>query len=734
MNDTQSPLQQQSDDQDEESKRLEEWRRKREEKKRRQRRGPEENGERSSDHQPQQLEEEDDSNIGEDAENRMAMMMEEEEKSHANKGDANEEEGGNDDGTVYLTAAKRRKLEQEAVLLESASGANKPTTAARRRMELLLLQQQQNQSSNGSQQLEANGSEATRKGTSAPAFVSGNDGEDGAPPGDSAAPASGNAATSLLEQAEELHRNMSAQDREDLARKEEENRLLREASKVQTNALMAAKEVASGLVYKDPMPSTWTAPKFILKQGEKIWNKVRTEWHILAEGTDIPPPMKRFVDMKFPRPILQALETKGIQRPTPIQMQGLPVALAGRDMVGIAFTGSGKTLTFALPLVMVALEEELRMPIVAREGPVGIILAPSRELARQTFDIVQEYCAAISGAPSPPDGQPYPNLTAQLMIGGESVRDQLQPLQARGVHCVVGTPGRVRDVLKRRAMTLSICRYICLDEADRMLDLGFDEEVGEIMNYFPHQRQTLLFSATFPKKFQDFARQCLVQPIVVNVGRAGAANLDVIQEVEYVKEEAKIVYLLHCLQKTAPPVIIFCERKGSADDIHEYLLLKGVEAVSIHGGKDQEERNEAIRLFKMGKKDVLIATDIAAKGLDFPDIQHVINFDMPPEIENYVHRIGRTGRCGKTGVATTFINKSCDETTLLDLKGLLKEARQRIPPVLMMLDDPRDKNGGAGCSFCGGLGHTIVDCPKIDKDARRVAGSHRDVISGGGDW
>jgi ATP-dependent RNA helicase DDX41 len=734
MNDTQQPPQL-SEDHDDEAKRLEEWRRKREER-RRQRHGHEEEANGPDPLALGNRAARDDGNNhhnGDEGNLMTMMLLEEDENIDTTK---NEEDGAEED-TAYLTAAKRRKLEQEAVLLESTmavAGTKKPTTAARRRMELLLQQQQQqnqNQSSSSTQQAETSTTaEATKKAT-APAFVSASD--DGQPSEGNDAAAAAPAATSLLEQAEELHRNMSAQDREDLARKEEETRLLREASKVQTNALLAAKEVASGLVYKDPMPSTWTAPKYILRQGEKMWNKVRTEWHILAEGTDIPPPMKRFADMKFPAPILQALEAKGIHRPTPIQMQGLPVALAGRDMVGIAFTGSGKTLTFALPLVMVALEEELRMPIVAREGPVGIILAPSRELARQTFDIVQEYCAAISGAAAP-DGQPFPNLTAQLMIGGESVRDQLQPLQARGVHCVVGTPGRVRDVLKRKAVTLSICRYICLDEADRMLDLGFDEEVGEIMNYFPHQRQTLLFSATFPKKFQDFARQCLVQPIVVNVGRAGAANLDVIQEVEYVKEEAKIVYLLHCLQKTAPPVIIFCERKGSADDIHEYLLLKGVEAVSIHGGKDQEERNEAIRLFKMGKKDVLIATDIAAKGLDFPDIQHVINFDMPSEIENYVHRIGRTGRCGKTGVATTFINKSCDETTLLDLKGLLKEARQRIPPVLMMLDDPRDKNGGAGCSFCGGLGHTIVDCPKIDKDARRVAGSHRDVISGGGDW
>lgn len=378
---------------------------------------------------------------------------------------------------------------------------------------------------------------------------------------------------------------------------------------------------------------------------------------------------------------------------------------------------------------MAALEEEARMPLVPGEGPVGIVLAPSRELARQTYEVVTEFCAAMSS-----------RIRAQLLIGGESGRDQIQPFRDRGVHCVVATPGRLRDFLKRRSINLDVCRYICLDEADRMLDLGFDEEVSEIMNHFHHQRQTILYSATFPKKFQDFAKQTLVRPIVVNVGRAGAANLDVIQEVEYVKQEAKIVYLLECLQKTAPPVVIFCEKKGDVDDIHEYLLLKGVEAVSIHGGKDQEERNEAIALYKAGKKDVLVATDIAAKGLDFADIQHVINFDMPSEIENYVHRIGRTGRCGKTGVATTFINKSCEETTLLDLKHLLKEAHQRIPPVLMIMDDPlenygagADEGGGGprGCSFCGGLGHTIVDCPKIDKDARRVAGGRRDALATG---
>jgi ATP-dependent RNA helicase DDX41 len=453
-----------------------------------------------------------------------------------------------------------------------------------------------------------------------------------------------------------------------------------------------------------------------------------------VEGDDIPPPCKRFQDMKLTQPILDVLSKKGIKKPTPIQMQGLPVALAGRDMIGIAFTGSGKTLSFSLPLVMAALEEELRMPLVPGEGPIGIILAPSRELVRQTYDVVCEFCDAIGRTPG------YPQLRTQLIIGGESSHDQVATLQSEGIHCVVATPGRLRDILKRKKMSLDNCRYIALDEADRLLDLGFDAELADIMNSFHHQRQTLLYSATFPKKFQDFARETLVKPVVVNVGRAGAANLDVIQEVEYVKDTVKIPYLLQCLQKTAPPVIIFCERKGDVDDIHEYLLLKGVQAASIHGGKEQEERNEAISAYKSGNADVLVATDVAAKGLDFPQsVQHVINFDMPSEIENYVHRIGRTGRCGKTGVATTFINKSCDETTLLDLKHLLREARQRIPPVLMMLDDPRDKNGGVGCSYCGGLGHTIVDCPKIDKNARQVASGRKDVLVSagggyGGDW
>ncbi|KAL7310120.1 DEAD-box ATP-dependent RNA helicase 35, variant 3 [Mucor circinelloides] len=422
--------------------------------------------------------------------------------------------------------------------------------------------------------------------------------------------------------------------------------------------------------------------------------------------------------MKLPEPILKYLKEKNIEKPSPIQIQGLPVALTGRDMIGIAFTGSGKTLTFSLPLVMFSLEAEVRLPLTQGEGPIGMIICPSRELARQTFDGLNDMAHALT------KGGNYPELRSLLCIGGINMRDQQDVFQ-KGIHMVVATPGRLMDLLNKKKFNLDNCKYLCMDEADRMIDMGFEEDVRNIMSYFKSQRQTLLFSATMPKKIQDFALSALVKPMVVNVGRAGAANLDVIQEVEYVKQDAKMVYLLECLQKTPPPVLVFAENKNDVDDIHEYFLLKGVETVAIHGGKTQEEREYAIQSFKDYKKDVLVATDVASKGLDFPEIKHVINFDMPKEIEDYVHRIGRTGRSGKTGVATTFINQSCSEQIRLDLKHLLREAKQRIPPFLAAMDDPSEKYGSltGGCSFCGGLGHRINDCPKLEQQRKQQMNS-----------
>jgi ATP-dependent RNA helicase DDX41 len=248
-----------------------------------------------------------------------------------------------------------------------------------------------------------------------------------------------------------------------------------------------------------------------------------------------------------------------------------------------------------------------------------------------------------------------------------------------------------------------------------MVDLGFEDEIQEIFSYFKTQRQTILFSATMPFKIKKFAESNLVNPVTINIGRAGAAIFDVIHDVECVEDGEKLTHILKSLTKSAPPVIIFCENKRDVDKVHEYLLLKGIDAVSIHGGKDQSERNKSIEQFKHFLKDVLVATDVISKGLDFPAINHVINFDMPAEIENYVHRIGRTGRGGKTGTATTLITPNQSEVVLKDLQHLLVEAKQKVPEFLSfatekLLEEDKELvalTGVRGCAYCGGLGHRI---------------------------
>ncbi|KAJ3364876.1 hypothetical protein GGF31_008885 [Allomyces arbusculus] len=518
---------------------------------------------------------------------------------------------------------------------------------------------------------------------------------------------------------------------------EKEAELLKQL--VMKRKLASDKELAKGIQYSEAMRTSWTPPRALMARGEQAFERTRKKYHILVDGEDIPPPITRFNEMKIPQCILDYLkQAKGIERPTPIQLQGLPVVLSGRDMIGIAFTGSGKTLVFTLPLLLFAIEEEMKLPFQEGEGPIGLIMCPSRELAKQTHEIICTMADVMASTGAP-------HIRSLLCIGGINMAEQRNTMR-QGIHVVVATPGRLQDMLEKKRFTLANCKYLCFDEADRMIDMGFEEDVRNVMSFFTGQRQTLLFSATMPKKIQNFAQSALVKPVTVNVGRAGAASLDIIQQVEYVAPEARTTYLLECLQKTPPPVVIFAENKHDVDDIQEFLLTKGVKAVGIHGGKTQEEREFAISSFKSFKRDVLVATDVASKGLDFNEIQHVINYDMPKEIEDYVHRIGRTGRRGKTGVATTFINTECSEQILLDLKHLLREAKQKVPPFLLSIEDPTELEAsgpgdGQGCSYCGGLGHRISNCPKFELDKRTEFGNSKEkyaegrgIGGGGGDY
>ena len=473
--------------------------------------------------------------------------------------------------------------------------------------------------------------------------------------------------------------------------------------------LLSDVELARGIQYTEPMKRSWTAPRYVRERSAARNEALRKKYHLTVEGADIPPIISDFADMKLPGCVISHLAAQGIKRPSAIQMQGLPTAFSGRDMIGVASTGSGKTLAFSLPLVMYAIEAETRLPYMSGDGPIGVILCPSRELARQTYDGIVALVEALERGG-------YPSIRALLCIGGISMTEQAEALSA-GVHLVVATPGRLQEMLEKGRFGLESCTFLCLDEADRMIDLGFEDEVRHIMSFFERQRQTLLFSATMPKSIREFASSSLVKPVVVHVGRAGATSLDIVQEVELVDLESRQAQLLDALQKTAPPVMIFCDSKHDVDDVCGFLVHKGVAAVAIHGSKAQDEREHAVASFKSGASDVLVASAVASKGLDFRGIKHVINYTMPRDIEDYVHQIGRTGRSGRTGTATTFVGVSTSIETLVDLKCLLLEARQRyvsanrIPAFLATLKAPT----GDGCAVCGGLGHTARACPKLDR-------------------
>lgn len=492
-----------------------------------------------------------------------------------------------------------------------------------------------------------------------------------------------------------------------------ETSMLQELSQF-NKALLSVKEIATSVTYQDPLYCNWKPPRYLQKLPKEDIALILEDIGVYrVDGENPPPPCFRFKDMKMPRAIINTLKKKGIKNPTPIQAQGIPVALCGRDMIGIASTGTGKTLAFVLPMIFIALQQEMKMSIASGEGPFGMVICPSRELANQTYEVCLELTEALYQSN-------FPKLNTLLCIGGQPMHEQTDRIK-RGIHMIIATPGRVIHLLSKKMINLVNCRYFCMDEADRLIDSGFEEDMRSILDYFSHQRQTLLFSATMPEKIQNFAETALNNPIKINIsGRAGAANMDIIQEVELVNEEEKILHLLETLQKTPPPVLIFTEKKKDVDDIHEYLLLKGVEVCSIHGGKDQREREEAIQQYKAGKKDVLVASDIVSKGIDFHQVQHIINYDMPKEIENYVHRIGRTGRNGKTGVATTYVNPTCSLIVLLDLKYLLMEAKQKIPDFLARIEGGSEAqipvNEVKGCVFCGGLGHRVADCEKFKKE------------------
>ncbi len=341
-----------------------------------------------------------------------------------------------------------------------------------------------------------------------------------------------------------------------------------------------------------------------------------------------------FSDFEVHPQILKNLESKGYTTPTPIQDQALKPGLAGKDVIGLADTGTGKTTAFVLPILN---------KIMANPNQNALIMAPTRELAVQ----IREEIRSIA------EGMP---IYSCLLIGGSDIRRQIMDLKRRP-HIFIGTPGRLKDLHQRNVLRYDNVRTVVLDEVDRMLDMGFVKEITEIMSMLPKEKQTLLFSATMEPKIEQIAMNFMISPIKISV-KTGATAQNVEQNVIRASGKAnKINTLKDLLRKDEfGKVIIFSRTKHGAEELARELFDSGFKAGSIHGNKSQSQRESALRKFKSNEMNILVATDVAARGIDVKDISHVINFDQPATYEDYIHRIGRTGRAGKKGIALTFVD------------------------------------------------------------------------------
>lgn len=363
------------------------------------------------------------------------------------------------------------------------------------------------------------------------------------------------------------------------------------------------------------------------------------------------------------------------EKPTPIQAQCWPVLASGRDIIGIAETGSGKTLAFTLP-ALVHIKHRTSVEEGKRRGPIMLVIAPTRELAMQSQEVLDEASNLVK-------------ITSVCVYGGVPKYTQKQALKA-GVEVIVATPGRLLDLMEEGCCDLSQVSYLVLDEADRMLDQGFERDIRKIISHTHPSRQTALFSATWPDSVRELAHEFLKNPIKVTIGSDDlAAGTRITQIVEVIDDRAREARLTNLLKEyhgsRKNRLLIFVLYKKEASRIESNLQRGGWNCTSIHGDKNQEARIQAVESFKSGKIPLLVATDVAARGLDIPDVDYVINFSFPLTIEDYVHRIGRTGRAGKKGISHTFF-QSCDKARAGELVKVLKDANQEVPKEMHSFD------------------------------------------------
>ncbi|KAJ4840569.1 DEAD-box ATP-dependent RNA helicase 37 [Turnera subulata] len=448
-----------------------------------------------------------------------------------------------------------------------------------------------------------------------------------------------------------------------------------------------------------------------------------------TSGDNVPAPVNTFAEIDLGEALNQNIRRCKYVKPTPVQRHAIPISLAGRDLMACAQTGSGKTAAFCFPIISGIMKMQgqtaQRPPRGARTVyPLALILSPTRELSMQIHEEARKFAYQTG-------------VKVVVAYGGAPINQQLRELE-RGVDILVATPGRLVDLLERARVSLQMIRYLALDEADRMLDMGFEPQIRKIVEQMdmprPGLRQTMLFSATFPKEIQRLASDFLANYVFLAVGRVGSSTDLIAQRVEFVHESDKrshLMDLLHAqrqngVQGKQALTLVFVETKKGADSLEHWLCVNGFPATSIHGDRTQQEREQALRSFKSGNTPILVATDVAARGLDIPHVAHVVNFDLPNDIDDYVHRIGRTGRAGKSGLATAFFNEG-NASLARSLAELMQESNQEVPAWLSRY--------AARASFGGGRNRRSGGGRFGGRDFRRDSSFSRggsDYYGGGG--
>ena len=460
----------------------------------------------------------------------------------------------------------------------------------------------------------------------------------------------------------------------------------------------------------------WSEKK-LEQMRERDWRIFKEDFNISTKGGNMPNPMRNWKESNLPKRLMEVLDQVGYTEPSAIQRAAIPIALQNRDLIGVAVTGSGKTAAFVLPLLVYIAELPRLDEFEWRrnDGPYAIVLAPTRELAQQIEIETRKFADPLG-------------FNVVSIVGGHSIEEQAYNLR-NGAEIIIATPGRLVDCIERRILVLGQCCYVIMDEADRMIDLGFEEPVNKILDALPvanekpdsevaedprvmsqhlggkdRYRQTMMYTATMPSAVERIARKYLRRPAIVTIGNVGEAVDTVEQRVEFVAGEDKRKKRLADIlasREFKPPIIVFVNIKRNCDAVARDIKQMGFSAVTLHGSKTQEQREAALLSVRNGQTDVLVATDLAGRGIDVQDVSLVVNFNMATNIESYTHRVGRTGRAGKSGVAISFLGNE-DKDVLYDLKQMMmKSSISRVPEELRKHEAAQQKRapgGGGGAS------------------------------------